>query len=423
MHQTLVMMPAVPLALPPAPVRERAAFILLAFLIPFALGSCGGGGTPSTTQTTGGAAGSSRNDQATGGATDSAKGGAAAEGSEPSASGGTIAAGTGGQTGGAPESAAGSPGTGEVTTYSGPSCKPLDGPSYEDQSPTIIELEGNIHALEATETGVLFLEHGVGVHRWDEDSHSSELMVPAPPDDAVAHTVCGGLLRVNATHVFFAQDAQLWRAPLAEPAATELLATQEGSLVAVALGPSHAYFVTQSPYTVQRVSLEGGPAELLDDQSEAQQVDVQGDWVYFTSFAEDRVGRIPVAGGAVEWVTEPLSMVAPLEVSSEAIYWGAGLSLMAKPLADASSSVQIGSMGPMSGAGVPEFTRMVLVGQRLIWCDSAQNVGWTTTDGASCALLMRGSWSEHVEDVAANDRFVFATQRSGRMSRLLRFAL
>jgi hypothetical protein len=84
--------------------------------------------------------------------------------------------------------------------------------------------------------------------------------------------------------------------------------------------------------------------------------------------------------------------------SGNTVYWSDDGGLHSTPLSSPASGMQLSR--PASGGpfGADRVNNIVLLGDRLYWCDSEGYVGWTKTDGSQCDVVVAGIATEFAVD-------------------------
>jgi tricorn protease-like protein len=253
---------------------------------------------------------------------------------------------------------------------------------------------------------VYFLDHGKGVYRLSGGAGTPTQVVPPVSDTAVGHTMVGGVLQVDDSFVYFAQDESLYRAALANPTA-ELLVTAANDITQVESDGSYLYYVVSQAGTISRIPVAGGtPEELVPAEASAQSMQLLNGTIYFVNFELGEVGRLPAAGGTIQYLTPYDDASEVVLATDTTLYFSDWSSLYSAPM---SNPKQLKLLGSGGGERLTDssFDKIALAGDRIYWFDSGENVGWTKTDGSQCGLLFKGSGSRWVTDIAVTSDSVY----------------
>jgi hypothetical protein len=93
----------------------------------------------------------------------------------------------------------------------------------------------------------------------------------------------------------------------------------------LAIDASSVYYITHGG--VWKVGLNGGLSQALASTSNAHDVAVDGNWVYWSTFTDNTLMRVPVSGGPVTTLHTSQNPVARLTLSQTHVYWLGGNSL------------------------------------------------------------------------------------------------
>jgi hypothetical protein len=263
-----------------------------------------------------------------------------------------------------------------------------------------------MQAVTVNGSDVYYLDHNKGVYRITGGSGTPTLIVPAPTDSTVGHTMAGGILKTDGTYVYFAQDKSLYRSSLASPSA-ELLVAANSAITQVEIDASYVYYIVSTESTLNRIAVTGGSPEVLVASAESvQSLQLVNGTIYFVGFNAEKVGRLPASGGSIEWLTSADMASEAVAVSATTVYFSRWEVLYSQPIGSPNQTTELGSAGP----GMPytaDFNAAKLVNDRIYWFDSGDNVGWTKTDGSQCGLLIKSNTSESVRDIAITNDAVY----------------
>jgi hypothetical protein len=258
-------------------------------------------------------------------------------------------------------------------------------------------------AVEAAPSGVYFSH--AGISRIDPGS--------ATPTPVVAHATvissnkpgADGMLRVDDTHLYWAEADAIRRAPLATGIA-ELVASVS-SVDFIGLDADNVYFNVREANTISKVPLAGGKVSDIAAGLQLQDMKVDGGYVYFSDVSSGRIGRVSVSGGSVEWLHDPVLFVRGISPSGSALYWVSDNAIESTPLGEPADATLLGYGGPGS-VRATRINNMVLDNERLYWLDDGNNLGWTKIDGTQCDVIM-GDIAGFVDDFAVDDRYAYVS--------------
>lgn len=301
-------------------------------------------------------------------------------------------------------------GTGQATHVNeGPPCTPVAVANSLEPA-TIATASYDMQSVTVSGADVYYLDHGKGVYRLTGGVGTPTQVVPPVTDTSVGHTMVGGVLQIDSTHVYFAQDESLYRSALANPS-PELLVTAANDITQVEIDDSYVYYVVTTG-TIGRIPLAGGtPEELVPAEASAQSMQLVNGTMYFVNFDLGEVGRLPAGGGTIEYLTPYDDASEVVVVSDTTLFFSDWSSLYAAPRSNPKQLTLLGSGGGdmMTNSS---FERVKLVGDRLYWFDSGDHVGWTKTDGSQCGLLFSAEMPNWVTDIAVASDAIYVALKT-----------
>lgn len=287
----------------------------------------------------------------------------------------------------------------------GPDCRPLGpdtiklGAAYET---LLDEIVGRIVALETGPSGT-YAATTERLYRIAPGSATPELVIEDDDFGSSNSPGADGMLRVDATHVYWASSTDIRRASV-DDFAVETIASDIADIDFVELDAENVYFCVRETNVIYKAPLAGGAAvEISNGQVSVQDMKVHAGYVYVSDFTSDQVVRFPVAGGAVEYLTPDGLFLLGNRPSADTVYWADDGGLHSTPLSNPTTYTILSR--PTNGGpfGVARVNNIVLRGDRLFWLDSDGAVGWTKTDGSQCDLTVRAGASEF----AVDDTYVY----------------
>jgi hypothetical protein len=287
----------------------------------------------------------------------------------------------------------------------GPDCTPLGpdtrklGAAYE----TLLDgAVGRIVALESSASGT-YIATTERLYRVAPGSATPELVVENDDFGSSNSPGADGMLRVDATHVYWASSTDVRRASV-DDFTVETIVPDVADIDFVELDAENVYFCVRETNVIYKAPLAGGAAEEISNgELSVQDMKVDAGYVYVSDFTSDQVVRFPVTGGELEHVSPIALFLLGNRPSGNTVYWADDGGLSSTPLANPTSETRLSR--PTNGGpfGVARVNNIVLRGDRLFWLDSDGAAGWTKTDGSQCDLTVRSGASEF----AVDDTYVY----------------
>lgn len=361
-------------------------------------GSGDGGEGGSSGVATGGSAG-----ETTGGTGAKASGGTGAKASGGSSDGGAGVAG----------SATGGSGGSGVTTLpgvieTGPDCLPR-GPDADELGSAYEELFemtlGNVVAIETGPSGAYFATDA-SLYRLAPDSTAPELVVEDDDFGYPNSPGADGMLRVDASHVYWASSSDIRRAAV-DDFVVETIVADVANVDFLEIDAESVYFCVRETNVIYKAPLAGGAAvELSRDEVSVQDMKVDSGYVYVSEFESGRVARFPVGGGPVEYVSPAGLFMLGIRPSGDTVYWADDGGLYSTPLSSPNSRMKLSRPTTSGPFGAARVNNLVLREDRLFWRDSEGNVGWTKTDGSQCDVTV----ADNATEFAVDAEYVYVNQ-------------
>lgn len=187
----------------------------------------------------------------------------------------------------------------------------------------------------------------------------------------------------------------IWTAPL--DGGTPTMVTAANIFVeALALDDTHAYFGGSASDGLRRASLAGGTSALLANPFGVDVLSVGGGYAYYVEGLGETVMRVATSGGAPEPASPEIGMVTEMVLDASAIYAATLYSIYRIERGQPSSSkVLLALAQPNSRQN--NVIRLLDDGDRLVFADLLDNIGWVTKDGKSCGYIV----SEGKKDLVA----------------------
>lgn len=282
----------------------------------------------------------------------------------------------------------------------GPDCRPLGpdtiklGAAYET---VLDEIVGSIVALESGPSGT-YAATTRRLYRIAPGSATPELVVEDDDFGSSNSPGADGMLRVDATHVYWASSTDVRRASV-DDFTVETIVPDIANIDFLELDAESIYFCVRETNVIYKAPLAGGAAvEISNGQVSVQDMKVHAGYVYVSDFTSGQVVRFPVAGGELQSVSPVGLFLLGNRPSADTVYWADDGGLNATPLTNPTAETHLSS--PTNGGpfGVARVNNIVLRGDRLFWLDSDGSAGWTKTDGSQCDLTVRAGASEFAVD-------------------------
>lgn len=334
-----------------------------------------------------------------GGATTSGAGGVATGGSAGTSTSGGVAGG-GASPAGAPAGGASVTSTAPGVIESGPECLPR-GPGPEELGSAYEVLFGEpVGTVVAIETGAsgAYIATEDSLYRIAPGSAKPELFITDNDFGYPNSPGADGMLRVDATLVYWASSGDIRRATVAD-FKVETIVTGVANVDFLEIDDQNLYFCVREENVIYKAPLTGGaPEELSRDKVSVQDMKVDSGYVYVSEFESGRIVRFPTAGGEIEYVSPSGLFTLGVRPSGDTVYWADDGGIYATPLASPDTRVLLSrptTSGPFGGARV---NNIAIRGDRLYWRDSAGAVGWTKTDGSQCDVTVAADASEFAVD-------------------------
>jgi hypothetical protein len=247
------------------------------------------------------------------------------------------------------------------------------------------ELE--LGALTVRGSRVIASDPAQGIYRVDAAGGTLERIVTARPaevlvadlnvywvelDGGISSIYRAGLEQTDATPDVLAQDLVLH---------AKYLSYDEESL----------YFADVTASGIYSLPIAGGaPTKIVLDSS-ISSVLLHAGYLYY-GHGGAGLARFDLQTSEVESLAEPPAVIAGpgfLQVDTDNVYFAIGPQIFALPLGGSGMPVEIGQGGSGPG-GSGRITTLVLAGDRLYFTDEHGNLGYTSTDGQTCSLLVAG---------------------------------
>jgi hypothetical protein len=269
------------------------------------------------------------------------------------------------------------------------------GPSAEELGSAhevLFDMPVGVVAIETGPSGA-YVATTDSLYRIAPDSAMPELVVV---DDDFGYSNspgADGMLRVDATHVYWASSTDIRRASVDDPSVETIVADVAG-VDFLEIDAESVYFCVREENVIYKAPLAGGAAvELSRDEVSVQDLKVDSGYVYVSEFESGRVARFPVAGGPVEFVSPAGLFTLGIRPSGDTVYWADDGGIYSTAIATPNAQVKL-SRPPSSGPfGASRVNNIVLRGDRLYWRYDGY-VGWTKTDGSQCDVTVASEASD-----------------------------
>lgn len=140
---------------------------------------------------------------------------------------------------------------------------------------------------------------------------------------------------------------------------------------------------------IQRVPLAGGEPMLLADLFlQATDMQLDGGFLYYAESLESAVSRVPVEGGEPTLVTPEAGLVHHFLLDETAIYVADTVGIRRTERNDPTSDKLLLRHASTPSRIGNSLTRVLSDGDRLVFADRLDNVGWVTKDGSTCGYII-----------------------------------
>lgn len=265
-------------------------------------------------------------------------------------------------------------------------------------------------ALHMTAKGLFWTTFkGKGIYQLQSDGSAAQVA----QDDALPK-----LLTSNATQLAWLGSSQnmfgIWTMPLdggSSSMPTRVTATNI-FVEALALDEAQAYFGGSASDGLVKVPLAGGTtATKLAQPFGVNALAVDGGFAYYVESLGESVMRVAVAGGTPESASRKIGMIAQVVIDDSAIYATTLLSIYRIERGDPTAvKVLMPIAHPTSGdSGV---TRLLDDGERLVFADQLENIGWVSKDGKTCGYIVTEGKTQLAgarSDIALDAKYLYVT--------------
>jgi len=340
-----------------------------------------------------------------------------AQAGDGAGSGGTASAGSGGA------GSSGSGGGGAIVPARG--C-PLTAPKRAELGSKLepISAAVGVRAVHMTAKGLFWTTDN---RIYQLESGGTALQV-AECDSGV--NVVPNLLTSNATQLAWHGSSNgmlgVWAVPLdgGLPNMLTMVTATDLFVEALALDETHAYFGGSVSNGLRQAPLAEGPMSTqLARPFGLSALTVDGGFAYYVEDLGESVMRVAVDGGMPETVSPELGMIQTIVIDPSAIYVTTLHSIYRVERGQPSGAKVLLALARPTSAD-NSVTRLLDDGERLVFTDQLENIGWVTKDGESCGYIVSEAKKEVAvprSDIALDAQYLYVTDWPTRsLSRIKR---
>lgn len=262
----------------------------------------------------------------------------------------------------------------------------------------------SIPALTGTSAGVYFVTQGV-----------RRVAADGTLETVVMGEAGGPLASNSSTLAWFGtsnDEHGVLTVPLGSTGGTPtLVAPAPGSSEVLVLDEANAYFGGTASYPLSRAPLPSGEPVELANPFGVQDLRVDGDFVYFAENLGDHLLRVPIAGGGTpEQVTDVGGLVHTFVMDATHFYIADNYSIARVQRSDRARELLV-RFKQASSSITNSIKELVVDGDRLVFADRLDNIGWTMKDGSDCAYFATSSLSEspatYPTEIALDQQYLY----------------